>query len=231
MVCSNVSSEPKSSIHIIWTICKRIIQISNLVAVPRKNKVFEQLWCLIITSKDRTVLVAYAWMTRKNQISYEKILRRLSEAAEKPLAVTGFVTDQEPAEFNALEKLVSAESIHRCGFHSSKKFREKFCKNLKKDLVKRREQPRGHDQKIINHCLKASRIIMYLPHAFAISFCDYLIEYEVNKIMDDTKELELKSVMESIRNDILRDPKIHWFDALMVAGSWVDVTSNKDRIL
>ena len=44
--------------------------------VPRKNKVFEQLWCLVITSKDRTILCAYAWMTRKNQSSYEKILNR-----------------------------------------------------------------------------------------------------------------------------------------------------------
>ena len=184
----------------------------------------------MVTSKDRTVMVAYAWMTRKNQLSYEKILRRLSEIAEKPLAVTGFVTDQEAAEYNALEKLVSAENIHRCGFHISKKNREKFCKNLKKYLVKRREQPRGHDEKIINHCLKASRIIMYLPHAFAISFLEYLIEYEVNKVMDDFKEVELKSVMESIRDDLLRDPKIHWFDALMAADSWCDVTSNKNRI-
>ena len=139
--------------------------------------------------------------------------------------------DQESAEFNALEKLVSAERIHRCGFHVSKKNREKFCKKLKPYLVKRREQPRGHDEKIINHCLKASRIIMYLPHAFAISLCDHLIEYEVNKIIDDAKEVELKAVMESIRDDLLRDPRITWFDALMAADSWVDVTSNKDWII
>ena len=36
---------------------------------------------------------------------------RLAEIAEKPLAVKGFVTDQEIAEFQALEKIVDSEKF------------------------------------------------------------------------------------------------------------------------
>ena len=133
---------------------------------------------------------------------------------------------KELAECNALEKLVKADSINRCGFHYSKGVREDFNEKMKPYLVGRRETATDHDSIIVNHCYKACRILCYLPNLFAINYCDFLIE-SANCIMDDQLEVHLKEKIKNIRDRLVRDPKLSWFSALMETNSWCDTTSNK----
>ena len=71
---------------------------------------------------------------------------------------------------------------------------------------------------------------MYCPTAFAVSYAEYLIG-TTSQIQDDYAETELYEVMVTIRNDLMRDESISWYKALIEAQCWVDVTSNKERLL
>ena len=99
---------------------------------------------------------------------------------------------------------------------------------MKSHLVGRRQTATNHDDIIVNHCYKACRILCYLPNLFAINYCDYLVE-SANCIFDDQLETNLKDKIKKIRDGLVRDPSVSWFNALMETNSWCDTTSNKDR--
>ena len=111
-------------------------------------------------------------------------------------------------------------------FSFSKNVRTLFHEKLKSNLVPRRQKATEHDNIIVNHCYKACRILCYLPNEFALNYCDFLIE-SANCILDTWIEVELKEKIKSIRDGLVRDPKVSWYAALIETGSWVDTTSNK----
>ena len=71
---------------------------------------------------------------------------------------------------------------------------------------------------------------MYCPTAFAVAYAEYLIG-TTSQVQDDYVETELHEVMVGIRNDLIKDSSISWFKPLIEANCWVDVTSNKERLL
>ena len=98
---------------------------------------------------------------------------------------------------------------------------------MKCNLVPRRQKPTDHDNIIVNHAYKACRILCYLPNEFALNYCDFLIE-SANCVLDNWLEIELKEKIKAIRDSLVRDPKVSWYDALVTTDSWVDTTSNKE---
>ena len=71
---------------------------------------------------------------------------------------------------------------------------------------------------------------MYCPIGFAVAYAEYLIGITC-RVRDGYLESTLYDVMVEIRNDLMRDPSISWYQPLIRSGCWVDVTSNKEKTL
>ena len=72
------------------------------------------------------------------------------------------------------------------------------------------------------------RMVPYMPHHFGVNYIDLLV-MNADQLEDNQTEMDLKSILNWIKEDFKNHPTMSWFGPMTVGASpvWVDATTNR----
>ena len=197
--------------------------------LKQNNGVFLQMWILLGIADEGTQILAFSFMARKRTSDYTDIIERLREHhVNGPLQVKKIICDHELAQKISLRTLFEHDGYFDCLFHTLQKWKRRYNGKVKKLMPARRKKPITNDEKIVHNTWHHTRMVPYMPHHFGVNYIDLLV-MNADQLEDNQTEMDLKAILNWIKEDFKNHPTMSWFGPMTVGASpvWVDATTNR----